>query len=69
MFLRENYCESSSEFFSMAQIAAIVESTKGYSGADLHALATEAAMGPMREIRVRRDKLTPKFLTKRLSGH
>ena len=32
------------------QIASVVGRTDGYSGADLKALATEAAMGPMREI-------------------
>mmetsp|Transcript_29334 Transcript_29334/g.51489 ORF Transcript_29334/g.51489 Transcript_29334/m.51489 type:complete len:291 (-) Transcript_29334:70-942(-) len=35
---------------SEPEIADIVEKTKGYSGADLHALSGEAAMGPMREI-------------------
>ena len=31
-------------------IAMLVEKTAGYSGADIRALANEAAMGPMREI-------------------
>jgi len=35
---------------SEPEIRSIVERTKGYSGADLRALATEAAMGPMRDI-------------------
>lgn len=32
------------------EIARLIEMTKGYSGADLKALSTEAAMMPLREI-------------------
>jgi SpoVK/Ycf46/Vps4 family AAA+-type ATPase len=36
---------------SDADFASIVDSTAGYSGADIKALCTEAAMGPIRSIK------------------